>query len=751
MEAPTATARAPREIVDAAAEAGSWPDGSAGLRAFLRAEMAASPERWRTTARITLACVLGALAVVVFHRPTGSWVMISILVVSLPNAGATLQKGLERVASTALACGVGLVIAAGVADLPWLRIPLGAAGGGFAIFLSRTTSRPYAMLLGGITFCLLLLGESDGPQAIVDFGLWRTALIAIGVAIVVTIQLFVWPTDPETLLLDDLALRLAAVESVLAGFLEGRADRPGLVSLESLLAGLPREIDLLANAETRHLSARHHHAERLVLITGVERLLTATIELLGRADTLAHVSPSPALTVRFANLVSSVSALRERLTSPEARRPSIEIPGSTLPDLAPDETRIWLASLIELEDAARLTGRALHLSDEGDGESGRRGELPSSPLDVPDAGWRTPAFSFANGADIRIALKATLGLFVFALGMHALRWPGIATGLITIMVVSGTTNGAIAHKALLRICGASFGGLLGIAAILVVIPNATSLPAYLAVVAVGSAAAAWILAGSPRIAYVGIQTGIAFGLCLVDSFGPTINLAPPRDRVVGILLGDLLATFLAYALWPVFAADSMQGALARAVRAVAGLSRLGVHLNASAQVRPAHGFRWQFYQAIAQTLVMIDEAAFEFGGRSSEVTARRATLSRMIPLAQEIFLVELAIARHRIAVDLSGTPFADAIRPYSEAVAHALERIASLLEGRRDVPSAPLAVQLAETRRRVDSLRTTLTNPASDESVVHSVEGRLALQETLAGLIERLDLKARELAPSSTA
>ncbi len=58
------------------------------------------------------------------------------------------------------------------------------------------------------------------------------------------------------------------------------------------------------------------------------------------------------------------------------------------------------------------------------------------------------------------------------------------------------------------------------------------------------ALAAWIAAGSERIAYAGIQIGFTFALAFLSWFAQLTNLTELRDRVLGILLGVLVSSIV---------------------------------------------------------------------------------------------------------------------------------------------------------------------------------------------------------------
>ena len=75
------------------------------------------------------------------------------------------------------------------------------------------------------------------------------------------------------------------------------------------------------------------------------------------------------------------------------------------------------------------------------------------------------------------------------------------------------------------------------------------------------------MVGSSRISYAGLQVGIAFGVTVLAVFGPTTDLVPPRDRVLGVLLGICVMGIIYHVVWPVRASRAVRPALAvRAAR-----------------------------------------------------------------------------------------------------------------------------------------------------------------------------------------
>ena len=100
-------------------------------------------------------------------------------------------------------------------------------------------------------------------------------------------------------------------------------------------------------------------------------------------------------------------------------------------------------------------------------------------------------------------------------------------------------------------------------------PWTDSLSGLLAMTLPVFALAAWIAAGSERIAYAGIQIGFTFALAFLSWFGPLSNLTELRDRVIGILLGVLVSSIVHLYLWPDSEAPRLKARLAQLYRQLA--------------------------------------------------------------------------------------------------------------------------------------------------------------------------------------
>ena len=142
--------------------------------------------------------------------------------------------------------------------------------------------------------------------------------------------------------------------------------------------------------------------------------------------------------------------------------------------------------------------------------------------------------SFTSPEYVRYALKGALAVMVCYDLQSAVDWPGIRTCIVTCLIVGLGSEGATIQKGSLRIAGALVGAAMGFAAILFLISQMESITSLALLVAAGTAVAAWVVVGSPRIAYVGVQIAFAFYACVIQGLEPTWHFATIATPLVGI-------------------------------------------------------------------------------------------------------------------------------------------------------------------------------------------------------------------------
>ena len=691
---------------------------------FLRAELAPTPARVRATARALAACLVLALVVATTHAPHGTWAIFTAILVAQADAGASLRRAAGRLAGTLIGGGAALLAIGAFADQPWFMLPSVGAVCGLALYVSRRLQGSYAALLAGVTFALLV-PDLTTAQGSIDTALWRILMIAVGCLIGTAAQLFLWPVDPEALLIADFAAELGHVGGIAARAAAG--EPPGRP--EDLLSAtrLGRQLELLANTEARYPGLRLRHAELAALASELDRLLAAALWLARSAQ-----SWDDATRRRVAALAAECDALGRALIE---RRP--------LPSARVDEVSTTA------HPAALQMQRALAAIPAQLGFLGPHAARRSSLDVLPARATLDRTLQPADREDVLDAIRVGIGTSLCTLIVHALAWPGISTCVVTCLIVVQSSFGASARKSVLRLAGALLGALLGIATVVFAMPNLVGVGGWLVVFGLGLAVACWITTGGPRIAYAGVQTALALSLYMVGVFGPTTELVPGRDRVIGIVIGIAVQTFLARLLWPSDIQRAMRARLAAALRALAELSRVGTHAEGEALVEGTRGLRLVIYQQLGAVLALEDDAWAEPGAGTRAAVAQRRALRNLLALVEELFLAMLAVARHRIEVDLASalasrpTPH---LRGLAQAVAGALEVAARRLERGGDERAPDLAGALesasAEAREQIEALRR-----SGDAVAAGHLEARLALYRALEPVLQRVVRSIEVLPP----
>jgi len=126
------------------------------------------------------------------------------------------------------------------------------------------------------------------------------------------------------------------------------------------------------------------------------------------------------------------------------------------------------------------------------------------------------------------------------------RMEGISTCMVTCAMTSLSSVGSSRQKQILRITGATVGGILcGIVAQVFIIPGLDTISGFATLFVLVTFIAAWFATSSSRLSYCGLQMALAFYLVHLQEFSPQTSLTAGRDRVAGIALG-LLAMWLVF-------------------------------------------------------------------------------------------------------------------------------------------------------------------------------------------------------------
>jgi len=515
-----------------------WP-----LLSFLRAELAPWEGRIGAVIRIGVCCTAVVIVAMVFRIPEPAYAAYLVFLTSQRERTSTLISGVVAAVCATFALGLTLVLYALDAGEPALRIPLMAGITFLGMYLSRVMVAGPAAFLAGFLMVVTqtIIDGFPSLELLVRLVLWLWVVIMLPVAVTILVNLLLGQ-DPARLarktalgLLQDLerALRDGASAGISAG--------------HSKVQGL---------AKLRHLAGILDHGLRESSATD-----EALIETLGELLALAGALPDSTPKIVRDSLAAACGACKAGLETGVA--PDIG-------ELLPPPRALQFLRRDELPVVVAVASAMRRLAD---GLSHRH-QAPDAPraeqikhLLVADA-FTNPDYAF-------FALKTTIAAMAAYVIYNAVDWQGIRTAVITCFFVALATVGETVHKLVLRLSGAVIGGLAGGLCIVFVLPWMTDIGQLSLLIFAVSVTCAWVSTSSERLAYAGMQMAFAFFLGVMQGFGPSDDLTVLRDRVAGILLGNVLMTLVFSVAWPVSARGQARRALADTAAALAALLREG--------------------------------------------------------------------------------------------------------------------------------------------------------------------------------
>ncbi len=684
---------------------------SKSLLDFLRRELTPTAGRRSATFRLVLACMAATVPILSHHIPEAVLVMMVMYMVAREDTAATLIGSIMSAAGVTIGLASALLAWEISLDIPWLRLCFLIAFIFGSQFLQRVLRIGALGAAIGIPAAMVMIFPDTfppNPELMVEMVLWIWWCVILGLAINAGVQLLLSPGDPLTLLRRALDTRLLAVEQALRRLAGNAAMEPPPASLNALaIEGMTRPLFLLKSASIFQPWARKYREQLAAIITLTDRLVTSAVSL----EAIAPLSNDLTSRGRLLNVADSCD--RTRLAFKELRFPS----PSKWSELAAGETSDMFSPLADMEStldqiALAVPDSRVHSAESAAAPSGKPG------LFLPGA--------FTNPEYLHFAIKSSLAALICYACFIGFNYPGISTSLLTCLVVSLSTIGASNQKGILRIGGAVVGGLIGMIALIYLIPNVETFSGFLLIFGAGTAAAGWLNFGSPRISYAGNQLGLAFYITVLH-FGPSMNLTAVRDRMIGIAFGLIVFGIIEHLLWPVRAANTLRLRVGELMHLLAELARTEASGEAQALAsKDATSWRRQISIKVEEIQTLIESSKFESN------TFKVSEIQKHIGDAQIVFTLLIALARQRLEVTQSDRVVTAASK-VDDAIATALLALETYVtSGSR--PALPNLEGEVDMFERSDAGTDALHTAAADPRLVE----RLAIYRALVAAIKRL-------------
>ncbi|WP_420993310.1 FUSC family protein [Cupriavidus sp. 30B13] len=517
--------------------------------------LAPAPGRAQASARIALTCTLVVLVTCIYRTPEAAISAYVVFFINRPDRTSSILMSVAALVLLSFVIGLVILVAVFCIDSPGLRVAcIVLLSAGLLFLTSASKLRPIGAIVAMITgFALDELGVAPIGEAATRGLLYAWLMVAIPIGVNVAVNL-ACGRSPRRLACGRLAQCLRAA----AGSLRAPAAEASRAALDACLreavppvAGWLSLAKLEGTLPPADLAALRHAAAS-----------TTAILLATDAVTRAPCDRLPAaLAAAIADTLDEMASMLDQGGYPVDIALMLP-PAQRLPAAA--ET--VAANLVSAINGYAQVPAPAPAAPDGKAADNAAGKAPDQATDKAGDKAHASSFflpdAFSNPDHVRYALKTTAAAtFCYLLYMQ-LDWPGIHTCFITCYLVSLGTAAETVEKLTLRLAGCAAGALLGTAALVFVVPSLTSVGALLALVFAGTLVSAWIGQGSPRIAYAGFQVAFAFFLCVLQGAAPGFDLTIARDRIVGVMLGNVVVYLVFTRVWPVSIAGRIDAALA---------------------------------------------------------------------------------------------------------------------------------------------------------------------------------------------
>jgi multidrug resistance protein MdtO len=580
-----------------------------------------TPGRWNGALRIVLASVITLLLLMTLRMPFAGIGMYFIFLIGRDSPAVSFRSAILSLLAVAAAIVAVLAVIILTDNDPVSRV-LGIAVAGFlaGMFLLSSTTPGLAVAFGFVFSTLMSPWETVSPAGpLVKQMLYLLGTVSLAMGSVVAVEYIFSRRNPAEELQQERIMRYQALEAMYLLYAQG-ADAaqisPAFIRVSRLAAagqyGMQRLYNIIVerNLDTGELPI------------GARVLTTMLAQLIDVSAAFAWENPSlsdPALRQRCAHIAELCHYLATGTVPPNRQDVLVtEHPIGPAPSLI-DRVDGVLHDIISMPVEAGTTGKKLVV-------------LPSSrvPILIPGALRQSQTVTFA----LKVSLCATLCYIIYL----AVGWPGISTSIATVFITGLGTSGAIKQRLIFRVVGSLIGGLIfALGSTVFLFPHMDSITSLVLLVTAVTFFSAWV-AGGRQFGFVGLQIAFSFDLVVFAGFSAPTQLAPARDRLVGILLALVIMAFVFDQIWPVRTVTAMRSALATMLRGVAALLRQSRTARTPAELLgPADSLRNQIGKTLAGIRTMNDTIEYEFGVDRSQHQHAGETILRAALTAAAFF------------------------------------------------------------------------------------------------------------------
>jgi multidrug resistance protein MdtO len=616
----------------------SFPEPTPWLERIWQ-DLQPTPGRLSKTLRMTLASILVLVLMLVLQMPYIAYGLYFIFLIGRESPSVSLRTAFVLVVTIMLVVVAEMSVVIVSDNDPMARVLSVAIVTFVGGMILVSTSLPSLGGAIGFIYCVVIgFWEHQAPEdTLVKNSLRLVAAFAMAAACCVAVEYLFGGRSPADRLEDQFRIRYQALQEMFRLYAQEevspkqRLDAAARVS-RIAVAGPAGMMDLYNHIVDRNLDTGNLPIGTRVHITMLAELMDDSAAFGLQSET----RDDPKFRQRCARIAEQCGRLIPAAIPQSEKR--LE-PGPQTTNSLLDRVEVTIHSILVMPvDLGAAKNRELAV-------------LPSRkiPFLIPGAIRDKDNIAFA----LKISLCATLCYIVY----NAIDWPGISTSVTTVMVTGLSTTAAMKQRFTLRILGSLLGGLiLGLGTIAFLFPHMDSITSLIILVGAIAFAASWI-SGGPRFNYLGIQVAFAFYLVALLDFSAATELAPARDRFIGILFALVVMWFVLDQVWPVRTVTAMRRVLASVLSSGASLFLLIDNVKQRDQLlRETESLRDRLAKNVSALRTMSEVVEYEFGvDREQHVRSSELILQISITAAALIWN-QVAVLHDEQGIDFFAEP-----------------------------------------------------------------------------------------------
>jgi multidrug resistance protein MdtO len=552
-----------------AASPGTASPGTMSLKTWIDRfwqDLQPTPGRLNGSLRIVLASIMTLILLMTLRMPSAWLGLYFVFLVGRDSPSVSLRSGLFSLVAFAVTAATVFGVVALTDNNPMARLLSVSIVVLLSGMLTFSTSIPVLASIWGFIYCTLIAfwETHASPDYLVKQSLYIIGTVSIAVLCSVAVEYCFGVKDPAAELQKQRAIRYEALSKMFSLYAQGA----------------PREQLVPAVISVSRLAGSGQNGMLKLYNSIVDRKLDPGALPIGTRVRITMLAQLMDVSAAFGTQNLTV-------TDPELQRRCGHIAALCLDlihDIRPTpeelEEQRFIGSINLLDRVDNNLHAILSMPADIAGEKNKElVALPSDkvPLFIPGAFTRKETVAFG----LKLSLCATICYII----VRAVDWPGISSSVVTVVIAGLSTSGAIKQKLIFRLLGAIIGGLiLGLGATIYLFPHMDSITSLVLLIAAIAMLSAWWGAGR-EFSHAGLQIAFSFYIVAFEGFSAPVQLAPARDRLMGLLLALVVMAFVFDLLWPVRTATAMRSSLASMMDNAAEYMRMTNSISDLAKLR----------------------------------------------------------------------------------------------------------------------------------------------------------------------